>query len=158
MIKAIKTKYNGYLFRSRLEARWAVVFKNLNIKYEYEPEGYILNNDLYLPDFWLPFAPEFAECCEYPNPGTFVEIKPNRKLFNSEIRKLSALEGLTHHHSYFFCGVPGDHTIFFSNGNRIDWSSGLFEYENLHLVFHQTTFRAPVSVGEAINIARETHF
>ena len=25
-IKAIQTEYNGYLFRSRLEARWAVFF------------------------------------------------------------------------------------------------------------------------------------
>lgn len=55
MIKAIKTKYNGNLFLSRTEARWAVFFKSLNIRYEYEKEGYDLGAlGWYLPDFWLP--------------------------------------------------------------------------------------------------------
>lgn len=53
-MKAIQTKYNGYLFRSRLEARWAVFFDACGVKYEYEPEGYDLGNGLfYLPDFLL---------------------------------------------------------------------------------------------------------
>lgn len=44
--------YNGYRFRSRLEARWAVFFDALGVKYEYEPEGYKLPNGMcYLPDF-----------------------------------------------------------------------------------------------------------
>lgn len=55
MIKAIETHYKGYRFRSRLEARWAVFFDALDIKWEYEPEGYDLNEfGLYLPDFFLP--------------------------------------------------------------------------------------------------------
>ena len=37
MIKAVQTEYNGYKFRSRLEARWAVFFDTLGIEYEYEP-------------------------------------------------------------------------------------------------------------------------
>lgn len=54
MIKAIETKYNGYKFRSRLEARWAVFFDALGVKYEYEPEGFDLGNGrYYLPDFRL---------------------------------------------------------------------------------------------------------
>jgi len=54
-IKAIETIYNGYKFRSRLEARWAVFFDALGIKYEYEKEGYDLGElGWYLPDFWLP--------------------------------------------------------------------------------------------------------
>ena len=53
-IKAIQTKYKGYLFRSRLEARWAVFFDCCGVEYEYEPEGYDLGNGLmYLPDFLL---------------------------------------------------------------------------------------------------------
>ncbi|MBV1759444.1 MAG: hypothetical protein KMY55_16695 [Dethiosulfatibacter sp.] len=53
-IKAIQTEYKGYLFRSRLEARWAVFFDFCGIDYEYEPEGYNLGNGLtYLPDFLL---------------------------------------------------------------------------------------------------------
>ncbi len=53
-IKPIDTLYNGYLFRSRLEARWAVFLDTLGIEYHYEPEGYDLEGIEYLPDFWLP--------------------------------------------------------------------------------------------------------
>lgn len=54
-IKAIETRYNGYLFRSRLEARWAYAWDLLGMKYEYEKEGFDLGDDgYYLPDFWLP--------------------------------------------------------------------------------------------------------
>lgn len=52
-VKAIETRYNGYLFRSRLEARWAVFFDAMGIQYEYEKEGYELPSGWYLPDFWL---------------------------------------------------------------------------------------------------------
>lgn len=54
MIQAIETEYNGYQFRSRLEARWAVFFDALGVEYEYEPEGLNINGVYYLPDFYLP--------------------------------------------------------------------------------------------------------
>jgi hypothetical protein len=64
-IKPIETVYNGYRFRSRLEARWAVFFDEAGIRYEYETEGFELSSGRkYLPDFWLP---DF---------GIYVEIKP----------------------------------------------------------------------------------
>lgn len=54
-LSAISTRYDGYKFRSRLEARWAVFFNTLNIDYQYEKEGYELpSGELYLPDFYLP--------------------------------------------------------------------------------------------------------
>lgn len=54
-MKAIETVYRGFRFRSRLEARWAVFFDTLPIKWEYEKEGFDLENGLYyLPDFWFP--------------------------------------------------------------------------------------------------------
>lgn len=52
--QAIQTEYNGYRFRSRIEARWAYVFDLLGIKYDYEKEGYQLKSGYYLADFWLP--------------------------------------------------------------------------------------------------------
>jgi hypothetical protein len=56
-IKAIETRYDGYKFRSRLEARWAVFFNELRIDWEYEPEGFTVDTPRgrinYLPDFWL---------------------------------------------------------------------------------------------------------
>ncbi len=55
-IKPIQTTYRGHRFRSRLEARWAVAFDRLSIRWEYEPEGYLVGGKRtpYLPDFWLP--------------------------------------------------------------------------------------------------------
>lgn len=61
MIKAIETSYKGYRFRSRLEARWAVFFDSLGVKWEYEREGYRLPSGLYLPDFGLPHVESWVE-------------------------------------------------------------------------------------------------
>lgn len=61
-MKAIETIYNGYRFRSRLEARWAVFFDEMGIKYEYEPEGFELSDGTrYLPDFYLPNLNYYVE-------------------------------------------------------------------------------------------------
>lgn len=52
----IETRYAGCRFRSRLEARWAVFFDALGIKWEFEPQGHFVGpyRIPYLPDFWLP--------------------------------------------------------------------------------------------------------
>lgn len=78
MISAIDTHYKGYLFRSRLEARWAVFFDAMGIEWEYEPEGYNINGIMYLPDFYLPSI------------ETFAEVKPHG-LSDEEIEKVNAL-------------------------------------------------------------------
>lgn len=53
-LKAITTFYKGYKFRSRLEARWAVFFDEINVPWEYELEGFELKDGtFYLPDFLL---------------------------------------------------------------------------------------------------------
>jgi hypothetical protein len=55
LIKSIDTFYNGNYYRSRLEARWAVFFDMVGIKYLYEPEGFENKiGERYLPDFYLP--------------------------------------------------------------------------------------------------------
>jgi hypothetical protein len=64
-IKAIETRYKGYRFRSRVEARWAIVFDALGIQWEYEIEGFKTPSGNYLPDFRLP-----QQRC-------WVEIKPS---------------------------------------------------------------------------------
>ncbi|UCR74448.1 holiday junction resolvase [Mycobacterium phage Ritam007] len=53
MTTAIETRYAGCHFRSRIEARWAVLFDHLEIGWEYEPQGFILPSGPYLPDFRL---------------------------------------------------------------------------------------------------------
>jgi len=54
VIKSLPTYYNGIKFRSRLEARWAIFFDELGFSWEYEPEGFKLENGVrYLPDFLI---------------------------------------------------------------------------------------------------------
>lgn len=44
--------YGGTRFRSHLEARWAIFFDHLDLKWEYEPQGFDLGDGIaYLPDF-----------------------------------------------------------------------------------------------------------
>lgn len=71
-IKAIETRYAGYRFRSRLEARWAVFFDTLGITWEYEPEGFVVGGTPYLPDFRL-------------NGRTWVEVKGNAADINQSL-------------------------------------------------------------------------
>lgn len=52
-ITAIETSYKGCRFRSRLEARWAVFFDHMKLGWKYEPQGYIVGGQPYLPDFWV---------------------------------------------------------------------------------------------------------
>jgi hypothetical protein len=61
MIAPIETTWNGYRFRSRTEARWAVFFSAAGIRAEYEKEGHKLPSGWYLPDFWLPVNEHFIE-------------------------------------------------------------------------------------------------
>lgn len=77
-IKPIETVYRGYRFRSRLEARWAVFFDTLGIKWEYEKEGYTINGVGYLPDFWLP-----AQQCWFEVKGSAEAVQANYNLYQS---------------------------------------------------------------------------
>lgn len=96
-LKAIETIYpwpNGYRFRSRLEARYAVFFDALNVSYEYEKEGYNLDSaGWYLPDFWLP------------NARVWYEIKPE-DFTPAEEAKCRALYQVTGYPVMQAIGVP----------------------------------------------------
>jgi len=76
IIKPIETIYHGYRFRSRLEARWAVFFDSLGVKYEYEPEGFRLpDGSMYLPDFRVMcHASRGGDCEPFP---LYIEVKGN---------------------------------------------------------------------------------
>ena len=53
-MNTVDTEYKGYLFRSRLEARWAIFFDACGVAWEYEPEAYDLGSGLcYVPTFLL---------------------------------------------------------------------------------------------------------
>lgn len=64
-VKVLETVYQGTRFRSRTEARWAVFFDALGLRWLYEPEGYDLGDGIwYLPDFLVPDL------------GLLIEVKP----------------------------------------------------------------------------------
>jgi hypothetical protein len=81
MSKPIETRYKGYRFRSRLEARWAVFFDELDINYHYELEGFELNEEWYLPDFYLPDE----------EPSSWIEVKPEVPSSQTEWKELLKL-------------------------------------------------------------------
>lgn len=100
MLKAIETRYKGYRFRSRLEARWAVFFDALGVGWEYEKEGFELISGRYLPDFWLPDVYDRSG-----QSGVWVEIKgqePNQK----ELDLCEQLAIESGHSSNLFVGLP----------------------------------------------------
>jgi hypothetical protein len=94
-IKPIETIYNGYRFRSRLEARWAVFFDALGVEYEYEPEGFELSDGTrYLPDFFLPGI----------NGGVYVEVKG--KMDDDGYRKVTLFWEQSKTPLYILGGIP----------------------------------------------------
>jgi hypothetical protein len=120
-MKPIQTRYAGCLFRSRLEARWAVLFNAANIPWRYEPEGYELDDDtFYLPDFFLPFhdTEHYAEG-NPQEPGVWVELKPTQPT-HEEMRRAKLLSEQTHHVTFVVVGTPGNHGfIKYKEGNFV---------------------------------------
>ena len=101
-IKALETVYQGTRFRSRTEARWAVFFDALGLRWLYEPEGYDLGGGVwYLPDFFLPdlhlvleIKPPLVDVNAWPEDAAFQKIcKLKEQLIDKQIVML--------------CGVPG---------------------------------------------------
>jgi hypothetical protein len=65
VIAPVATTYRGVKYRSRLEARWSILFSKLGVVHEYEKSTFLLDKlGLYTPDLWLP-----KQRC-------WVEIKP----------------------------------------------------------------------------------
>jgi hypothetical protein len=92
--RAIDTAYGGYLFRSRLEARWAVFFDVLALEWVYEPEGYDLGAlGYYLPDFKLR------------SPYLWVEVKAGAPT-DEEIDKIEALAHGSQRRALLVSGDP----------------------------------------------------
>ena len=107
MIKAIETQYKGYRFRSRLEARWAVFFDALCLRWEYEPEGFDLGEfgwylpDFYLPDWdvWIEVKPDIPAYEDLLRFTAFHMAKAADEIKESGKRRFKA--------SYIICGTPG---------------------------------------------------
>ncbi len=116
-MKAIETIYHGYRFRSRLEARWAVFFDQLGIPYQYEPEGFDLDEaGWYLPDFWLPELHCWVEIKPWP---------PNED--NNDVHKCLNLSRATQCRVLLIYGNPwlDDYYIAHYKGGKL---TGCFMY------------------------------
>lgn len=98
-IKAIDTVYKGYKFRSRLEARYAVFFDALGLKFEYEKEGYEFGSIRYLPDFY------------FPDYKFWIETKPT-DASEAEIEKAGLLAAHTDQSVYLFQEEPWNEGIY----------------------------------------------
>ena len=100
-IKAIETVYNGYKFRSRLEARWAVFFDAAFIEYEYEPEGFELEDGTrYLPDFYLPELKVFVEVKGVMSDSDFHKIESLVKELPDEYRGVYVVQDIPNFTGY----------------------------------------------------------
>lgn len=106
-LKPIETRFNGYLMRSRLEARWGVFLSRLSVEFDYEIEGFDLTDvrvpgsDVglngrqarYLPDFWLP------------SQRTWLEIKPEQPSA-TERERAARLAVASHNPVVLVVGAP----------------------------------------------------
>lgn len=106
-LEPIKTEYSGHLFRSRLEARYAVMFDYLGWKWEYEKEGYELKSGRYLPDFWFPEIEIFAE------------IKPNGIILQKDLQRIDELS--YHYPVILYDGPPRKKSyLYFYEGHQVE--------------------------------------
>lgn len=92
-LKAIKTEYKGYLFKSRLDARWAVFLDALGADWEYEPERY----DLWAMEHLLKLVirAHYAETIRDTKDGTVNEhfgiwVVPSTKSMYITMSKLTS--------------------------------------------------------------------
>ena len=131
-MKAIETIYNGLRFRSRLEARWAVFFDTAGIRYQYEPEGFELEDGTrYLPDFYLPELDVYAEIkADTPDAEKDVERAKRFIEWGGKIKVLIVLStipgecdgGMWHFPCFFWSDlyVKTGWWFFHDEGERVD--------------------------------------
>lgn len=78
-MQALETFYNHNRYRSRLEAKWAVYFDQMGVKFDYEPSGFNIGHKCYLPDFYLTEL------------DTYIEVKPESGDRNSVFADMVAM-------------------------------------------------------------------
>lgn len=99
--RAIETRFDGVLFRSRTEARWAAFFKRLGVSFEYEPHRFDLGSGsglVYTPDFFLSTVNCYAEV----KPTVFTRDERTKAILLSRVTRSSVilLTGLPDYRPY----------------------------------------------------------
>lgn len=92
-IAAIPQEHRGITYRSRTEARWAEYFHSKHLDFQYEPDGFRLDGDWYVPDFYLPYA------------NIYFEVKPTEPTVR-EVRVAKALAATAKAVVVVACGNP----------------------------------------------------
>lgn len=97
----------GRSFRSRSEARWAVLFQELKIDWRYEPKRFNLSQIYYVPDFLLP---DIVHPALDRQTGVWIEVKPgpNTKNVTSELIRARRLSTNTRQTVSIVYGLPMD--------------------------------------------------
>ncbi len=105
------TLYNGIIYRSKLEARWAVFFNSLGVIHSYEPRTFYFpehGGDLH------QYTPDFGILTEYD----FIEIKFSTPT-NTEYAKVRILSQRGYKCAIFAGGCNPDVQVYlFENGSR----------------------------------------
>lgn len=114
--RVLPTRFGGRLFRSRTEARWAVFFHTLGVRWEYEPEGYALDSGAYLPDFYIPAWDSFFEVKSWAEISRF-EKHCKRAL---QLRRAANVAG-----SYVIFGAP-----------ELLQCSAIFDWDGVYIATH----------------------
>jgi radical SAM superfamily enzyme YgiQ (UPF0313 family) len=144
-MKALQTHYRGITYRSRTEARWALFFDLLKLEAVYEGEGFDLDGEWYLPDFWLPHS------------KTWVEIKGIDPV-SIEVEKARRLSGQSGRDVIIAVGAPTtDHNslnlIHFVHGAEsgrltfVDWGADFIALGNGQGSFEIVLKGDPASIG-----------
>ena len=132
-VKPIETVYNGYRFRSRLEARWAVFFDAIGAEWEYEPEGFEFpDGTRYLPDFRIKNV-KGRGVRDRDAKDIYVEVKGN--LTSADLHKLTMFCGWGDDQGYpviLFGQIPGCEWV------EPHWDSFLGETVGGHWSFDYT--------------------
>lgn len=95
-MKPIETLYKGIIFRSLLEAKWAMFFDTVNLEFVYEPAKFETPIGAYCPDFYLPELKAWLEI----KPLTAEGPKPE------EIAKLKIVLAQEQKYGLMICGFP----------------------------------------------------
>lgn len=99
--KSLPGPYGEIVFRSHLEARWAIFFDHLHLKWEYEPQGFTVDGVAYLPDFAVFAALGLL----------WVEIKPDWRSDPDGVARWRrfAAQRPQPSRAVLFCGLPTPH-------------------------------------------------
>jgi hypothetical protein len=139
-VKVLPSIYRGVRFRSRTEARWAIYFDLIGLKWRYEPEGYELPSGNYCPDF---------ECVNF-----FVEVKPNALGRIMESNKFQELARMTGKMVFCVVGAPSVQPQAAYSPDGDESLPGIF----CHYAFTKKGWEVPYFGGEELDFIDEPYW